>query len=67
MLLETLKVFSFLFRERFKKEEYSGKTFTKDYLLRFLDSARFMNTSLDTLVNTLSPKIYKKSVNIVRN
>ena len=36
-------------------------------LLKSIDSARFINLSLESLVNNLSNKFTTKSVNIVRN
>ena len=46
-----------LFQFQLKKERDNGKTTT--YKLKFIDSVRFMSTSLSDFVNNLS-EIYKK-------
>ena len=54
------KSFFFLLRKRFKKEKYNSKSFSKSYSLRFIDSTRFMNASLDSHVNYLTDINYSK-------
>ena len=53
------KYIFFLLRKKMKNNK--GKIiYHNDYSLRFLDSARFMNVSLDTLLNNLSEETYNK-------
>ena len=42
-------------------EENKGKVYKKCYFLRFIDSARLMKTSLDSLVDTLSDKKFSQN------
>ena len=58
--VKLLKKFFFLLRKRFKKEKYNSKSFSKSYSLRFIDSTRFMNASLDSHVNYLTDINYSK-------
>ena len=53
-----LKSSFFLVRKSFIKLKPDGETFNKNYSLRFIDSARLMNDSLDSLVDNLACNLY---------
>ena len=48
----------FLVRESFVKAKSDSKTFSNSYSLRFIDSVRLMNDSLDSLVCNLTRNLY---------
>ena len=55
-----LKVSFFLANKKFGNEKSNGGIFNKSYSLRFIDSARFMNASLDSLAISLSGNFYNR-------
>ena len=59
--MKTLKSMLFLLRKKFEKEKSNGKYCSKNYSLRFIHNARFMNAFLDYLVNNLPDKIQNKT------
>ena len=54
------KVYLFSLRKKYEKENSNGESYNKSYSLRLIDSARFMNASLDFLVNNLSDKVFNR-------
>ena len=54
----TKSLIFFFCKERFEKEKSNVEFFYKNYSLRLIDSARFMNNSLDSLVDNLTRSIY---------
>lgn len=55
---ENTKLLFFFCKERFEKEKSNVEFFYKNYFLRLIDSARFMNNPLDSLVDNLTRSIY---------
>ena len=61
VLVKTVKSLSFFpVRKKIEKVNNKGKTFTKAYSARFIDSMGLMNTSLDIHINNLPNKIYNQ-------